>query len=86
MNDTKKNQTEEMSFEQGLGRLDELIEQLEDGEIGLERSLEFFEEGIKLSRVLNKKLDQAEKKLEILLKDEEGRLSAQPFDLEPDEE
>ena len=86
MNDSKKNKTEEMSFEQGLGRLDELIEQLEDGEIGLERSLEFFEEGIKLSRVLNKKLDQAEKKLEILLKDEEGRLSAQPFDLEPDEE
>ncbi|MEW5722898.1 MAG: exodeoxyribonuclease VII small subunit [Thermodesulfobacteriota bacterium] len=83
---TNKKNDKELNFEQGLGRLEELIGQLEDGEIGLEKSLEVFEEGIKLARRLNEKLDQAEKRLEILLKNEKGGLTGREFSLEPEEE
>ena len=78
--------TKEKSFEQGLGRLEELVDQLEEGELDLDRSLAVFEEGVKLSRELNRKLDEAEKKLELLLKDEDGSPLVRDFALEPDGE
>lgn len=73
------------SFEEGLVRLEELIQDLEGGELDLDRSLAVFEEGIKLSRHLNRKLDEAEKKLELLIKDEEGQPKVRDFVLEPEE-
>ena len=75
----------EPAFEQGLARLEELVEKLEDGELGLDESLSVFEEGIRLTKELNKKLDQAEKKLELLLKDENGEPRIEDFALEPGE-
>lgn len=75
----------EPTFEQGVARLEELIEELEGGDLDLDKSLAVFEEGVKLSRRLNRKLDEAEKRLELLLKDEDGGPLAEKFSLEPGE-
>ena len=68
-----------LTFESGVVRLEEIVEALERGDLDLDKSLAFFEEGVRLSRELNKKLDEAEKKLELLLKDENGRPLSKPF-------
>jgi len=65
-------------FEDALNKLEKIVSRLEDGDISLEESLKFFEEGIRLSRFCNDKLDEAEKRVEILLKGKEG-LEPQPF-------
>lgn len=70
----------EKKFETALARLEELVQELEQGDLPLEQSLKLFEEGIKLSRVCNTRLEEAERKVEILLKDKEGKLKAQPFE------
>lgn len=75
----------EQTFEQGLARLEELVEQMERGDLDLDRSLVVFEEGIMLSRLLNRKLDEAEKRLEILTRDENGSPLAQDLNLEPED-
>ena len=72
------------SFEAGLARLEELVGALEDGELDLDRSLAVFEEGVRLSRTLGRKLDEAEKKLELLLKDQSGEPVVEEFSLTPD--
>jgi exodeoxyribonuclease VII small subunit len=66
-------------FEDALNKLEKIVSQLEEGEIPLEESLKLFEEGIRLSRLCNQKLDEAEKKVEILLKGKDGTLNAKPF-------
>lgn len=68
------------SFEQGLAELETIVEQLEHGELPLEKSLELFEKGVKLSDTCRKQLQEAESKVEILLK-KEGRIEAEPFTL-----
>jgi exodeoxyribonuclease VII small subunit len=67
-------------FEEALNKLEKIVSKLEKGDIPLEESLKFFEEGIRLSRLCNQKLDEAEKRVEILLKDRDGILKPQPFD------
>jgi len=67
-------------FEEALNKLEKIVSKLEKGDIPLEESLKFFEEGIRLSRLCNQKLDEAEKRVEVLLKDKEGVLKPQPFD------
>ena len=67
-------------FEDALSKLEKIVSKLEKGDIPLEESLKLFEEGIRLSRWCNHKLDEAEKRVEILLKDKEGALKPQPFD------
>ena len=67
-------------FEDALSKLEKIVSRLEEGEIPLEESLKLFEEGIRLSRFCNQKLDEAEKKVEILLKGKNGLLKAHPFD------
>jgi len=67
-------------FEDALNKLEKIVSKLEEGDIPLEESLKLFEEGIRLSRFCNQKLDEAEKKVEILLKGKDGLLKAQPFD------
>ena len=66
-------------FEDALNKLEKVVSQLEEGDISLEESLKLFEEGIRLSRSCNQKLDEAEKRVEILLKSEEGTIKAKPF-------
>jgi exodeoxyribonuclease VII small subunit len=67
-------------FEECLKRLEEIVEQLEKGDIPLEQSLALFEEGMKLSHSCRSELEAAEGKVEILLK-QNGKLQAEPFDL-----
>lgn len=71
------------SFEKDLKRLEEIVAKLEEGETTLDESMKLFEEGIKLSRLCSEKLDKAEKKVEILIRDEKGEVKTEPF--EPDE-
>jgi exodeoxyribonuclease VII small subunit len=66
-------------FEDALSKLEKIVSKLEEEEISLEESLKFFEEGVRLSRFCNQKLDEVEKKVEILLKDKEGALKTEPF-------
>jgi exodeoxyribonuclease VII small subunit len=70
----------ERSFEEVLRELEEIVNRLEQGDLPLEESLELFEQGVRLSRACHSKLDEAQKRLEILLKDEEGMMTARPFD------
>ncbi len=70
----------EKKFEAALGRLQEIVKELETGELPLEQSLKLFEEGIKLSRICNKRLEEAERRVEILLKDKAGNIVAKPFE------
>ena len=75
------------SFEEGLAQLEKIVEELEGGELPLEKSLELFEKGVHLSQTCRKQLEEAESKVEVLLK-KGGRVQVQPFSLEdgePDE-
>ena len=76
----------EQKFEDAFQKLEGIVKKLEEGNLSLEDSLKAFEEGVRLSRFCSKKLDEAEKKVEILLKDNNGRLVAKPFSLETEEE
>ena len=67
------------SFETALERLEHIVKALEDGELPLDDALELFEEGIRLSRFCHGKLEQAERRVEILLKNESGELEAVTF-------
>lgn len=66
------------SFENSLQRLEEIVLQLERGDLPLEQALKLFEEGVGLSASCRKELEQAEGKVEILLK-HNGKLQAEPF-------
>lgn len=71
-------------FEKALKRLEEIVAELEKGELPLEEALKLFEEGIKIARFCNTRLDEAERKVEVLLKSEGGETVEAPF--EPEEE
>ena len=75
----------EKKFETALARLEEIVQELEQGDLPLEQSLKLFEEGIKLSRICNTRLEEAERKVEILLKDKSGSMKAQPFEEQEEE-
>ena len=61
------------TFEASLEALEQIVRQLEDGDLPLEKSLELFEQGIRLSRECQERLSQAERRIEILLRDNQGR-------------
>ena len=69
----------EMKFDQALKRLEKLIEEMEEEEVPLEKSLQKYEEGIKLARICLEKLDRAEKRIEILKKPAGPAPETQPF-------
>ncbi len=66
-------------FEESLKKLEKIVSRLEKGDIPLDESLRLFEEGVRLSRFCNEKLDEAERRVEILLKNGDGVLEPQPF-------
>ena len=76
----------EQKFEEAFRKLESIVKKLEDGNLSLEESLKAFEEGVRLSRFCSKKLDEAEKKVEILLKDSNGRVVPKSFSLEEEED
>jgi exodeoxyribonuclease VII small subunit len=67
-------------FEDALDKLEKIVSRLEEGDISLEESLKLFEDGIKLSRFCSQKLEEAERKVEILLRDKEGNRKTEPFE------
>jgi len=75
----------EQSFEKALAELEDIVEKMEKGGLALNESLALFEKGIKLSRFLRGELGKAEKKIDILLKDEKGEVKEEPFELAEEE-
>ncbi|MFQ5586787.1 MAG: exodeoxyribonuclease VII small subunit [Thermodesulfobacteriota bacterium] len=65
-------------FESALKRLEEIVDTLEEGNLSVEESLKLFEEGVRLSRLSNKILDDAERRIEMLVK-RDGTLETEPF-------
>ena len=60
------------TFETSLQELEKIVRKLEDGDLSLEESLKLFEDGVKISRECQERLNQAERRIEVLLKDENG--------------
>jgi exodeoxyribonuclease VII small subunit len=75
----------DLTFEDQLGRLEEIVGALEAGNLPLEESLRIFEEGVSLARGCARYLDEAERRIEILVRDEAGAAVAAPFAWESDE-
>ena len=73
----------EVKYEEALKRLEKLVAELDRSELDLETRLKKFEEGTRLARLLLKKLDQARKKVELLVKTHVGEPAMIPFDDEP---
>ena len=73
-------------FESALEELESVVEQLESGELSLEDSLAAFEKGVGLVKYCNQKLAEVEKKVELLVKDKEGRLQLKLLDSLADDE
>jgi exodeoxyribonuclease VII small subunit len=69
-----------LTFEKSLEKLESIVKKLESGELSLEDSIKAFEEGVRLAQNCGKKLDEAEKKVEILLTSKDGQDVRQPFD------
>jgi exodeoxyribonuclease VII small subunit len=74
-----------LSFEKALKDLEKIVEQLEKAGLSLNESLALFENGVKLAKFLREELEKAEKKVDILLKDEKGEVKNEPFELESEE-
>ena len=72
----------ELKFEKAIQRLEKIVDDIEKGELDIDKSLEMFEEGIKMSRVCSKKLNEAEAKIEKLTRNQKGELITELFPLE----
>ncbi|PYU93722.1 MAG: exodeoxyribonuclease VII small subunit [Acidobacteria bacterium] len=70
------------SFEKNLERMDAIVHQLEEADLPLEKALQLYEEGMKLSQVCHKQLEEAEGRVEILRKKAGGQVVAEPFEPE----
>ena len=76
----KKTQAQSKNFEAGLQALEKIVRDLERGDLPLEESLKLFEEGVRLSRECQERLNQAERRIEVLLRNGEGRPVLSAFD------
>lgn len=83
MAENKREETEELTFEQSLSRLEAIVQQLEEGDAPLEQAIELFQEGMLLSKRCNRQLEAAEKRIEMLM-EEDGDWVKKPF--APEEE
>lgn len=68
------------TFEQSLDELEKIVKQLEDGDLPLEKALELFENGVKLSRECRERLTNAERRIEVLMKDANGNFKTEAVD------
>jgi len=73
-------------FEKSLARLEEVVRRLESPQLSLDEAMKLFEEGMTLSRECQKQLEDAEGRVEILLKKADGKMAAEPFDPERESE
>ncbi len=67
------------SFEESLKKLESIVEQMEKGELSLEESVKLFEAGVALSAACKKELDEAEGKVETLIRQRDGSFRTEPF-------
>ena len=81
----KKSEARSKNFEASLASLEKIVRELERGDLPLEESLRLFEEGVGLSRECQERLNQAERRIETLLRDAEGRPVLSAFDEEAEE-
>jgi exodeoxyribonuclease VII small subunit len=77
---------DDLKFEDCLARLEQIVAALESGNLPLEESLKVFEEGVALSRHCGRYLEAAERRIEVLAKDDTGTLTTRPFAAPTDEE
>src|SRR4030042_1947616 len=82
MKEKEKGKNPDLDFEKALADLERVVDELEKGGLSLNESLARFERGVRLSRFLRNELDKAEKKIEILVKDDKGAVHPEPFSLE----
>ena len=75
-----------IKFEKAMTRLESIVEELERGDLNIEKSLEIFEEGIKMSRVCSNKLNEAEAKIEKLTKGKKGEIVTELFPLDKNDD
>jgi exodeoxyribonuclease VII small subunit len=68
------------TFEQAMKQLEQIVQDLESGDIPLEKAIKKFEEGVELSKFCSKKLDESEKRISILSQDATGNVSDIPFE------
>lgn len=73
-------------FERSLGRLEEVVRRLESPQLSLDEAMQLFEEGVALSRECQKQLEEAEGRVEILLKKADGKLAPELFEPETENE
>ena len=76
----------QVKFEKAMQRLEQIVDDLEKGELDIDKSLEIFEEGIKMSRVCSKKLNEAEAKIEKLTQNQKGELVTELFPVEDEDD
>lgn len=69
------------TFESNLERLGTIVDQLESSDLPLEKALQLYEEGMQLSAVCQKQLEEAEGRIEILRKQADGKIAAEPFEV-----
>ena len=69
----------EKSFEQSLKQLEQIVQDLEEGDLPLEKAIKKFEDGIKLSKNCSEKLDETEKRIMLLIKEQNGDITEKPF-------
>lgn len=82
MSDESKNK--EVEFEPALKKLESIVEKLENGDLSLEEALKAYEEGIRMADICQKRLAEAEKKVEVLMKTSPGKFKTLPLEEEED--
>ena len=70
----------QIQFEEAFKRLDEIVTKLDSGDLSLEESMTLFEEGITLTKTCKTRLEAAEQKIQLLLKDSDGNLTLEDID------
>ena len=73
------------TFEQAMKQLEKIVQDLESGDMPLEKSIKTFEEGIQLSKFCSEKLDETEKRITILMQNSDGKVSETPFSSKNDD-
>ena len=73
------------TFEQAMKQLEKIVQDLESGDMPLEKAIKTFEEGIQLSKFCSEKLDETEKRITILMQGSDGEISEAPFSAENDD-
>ena len=73
------------TFEQSLKQLERIVQELESGDLPIEKALKKFEEGIQLSKFCSQALDETEKRISVLLKDQQGKIIEKPFTADEDD-